>query len=215
MTLVLNLVSTVSSAKFICCCWRNPWCDCHVTHTPKCYESAKYGQIINCGLTLLIVCFPCAAYELRHSSDLALLTKWPVFLQNAFGNRAYANQTNLNGKWIKKLGGQAKIWGAWPPLRIASGCRTRCNVHTTWEIQVYRSQLWSQTSRWQVLPRRTEDSVAVTWVHARGLKHAVRRPHVTSDALWEFSNKYHLRFQFIRRFKSAWRASKQVAFERM
>ena len=25
------------------------------THTPKCIESAKIGQIINCGLTILIV----------------------------------------------------------------------------------------------------------------------------------------------------------------
>jgi len=33
MTLVVNLVRTVSSVKFICCCWRNPWCDCYVTHT--------------------------------------------------------------------------------------------------------------------------------------------------------------------------------------
>jgi len=41
MTLVVNLVRTVSSAKFICCCCRNPWCDCHVMHTPKCNESAK------------------------------------------------------------------------------------------------------------------------------------------------------------------------------
>jgi len=50
-------------------------------------------------------------------------------LQNAFGNTAYVNQTNLNGKLRKKLGGtnggQAKIWGgAWPtqapPLRIAT-----------------------------------------------------------------------------------------------
>jgi len=40
MTLVANLIRTVASAKFICC-WRNPWCDCHVTHTPKCSESAK------------------------------------------------------------------------------------------------------------------------------------------------------------------------------
>jgi len=24
----VNLVRTVASAKFICCCWRNPWCDC-------------------------------------------------------------------------------------------------------------------------------------------------------------------------------------------
>jgi len=41
MTLVVSLVRTVSSAKFICCCWRNRWCDCHVTHTPKCNESVK------------------------------------------------------------------------------------------------------------------------------------------------------------------------------
>jgi len=41
MTLVVNLVRTVSSAKFICCCCRNPWCDCtshthrNVTNQPK------------------------------------------------------------------------------------------------------------------------------------------------------------------------------------
>jgi len=55
MTLVVNLVRTVSSAKFICCCCRNPCCDCHVTQTPKCNESTKIGQIIKCGLTILIV----------------------------------------------------------------------------------------------------------------------------------------------------------------
>ena len=42
-------------------------------------------------------------------------------LQNAFGNTAYVNQTNLDGKLRKKLGGgQAKIWEAMahpiPPL---------------------------------------------------------------------------------------------------
>jgi len=41
MTLVVNLVRTVLSVKFICCCWRNPWCDFRVTHTPKCSEPAK------------------------------------------------------------------------------------------------------------------------------------------------------------------------------
>jgi len=50
--------------------------------------------------------FPCAAYELWHSSDLALLTKWPVFLQNAFGNPAYVNQTKFKRE-LKK-----KTWGA-------------------------------------------------------------------------------------------------------
>jgi len=71
-----------------------PWCDFYIIHTLKCNESAKIGQIINRGLTILIVSFPCAAYELRHSSDLALLRKWPIFLQNAFGNPTYVNQTN-------------------------------------------------------------------------------------------------------------------------
>jgi len=33
MTLVVNLVRTDLSAKFICCCWCKPWCDCYVTHT--------------------------------------------------------------------------------------------------------------------------------------------------------------------------------------
>jgi len=34
---------------------------------------SKYRQI-SCGLTKLIVCFLCAAYEIRQGSDLALLT---------------------------------------------------------------------------------------------------------------------------------------------
>jgi len=37
----VNLVRTDPLAKFICCCWRNLWCDCNVIHTPKCNESAK------------------------------------------------------------------------------------------------------------------------------------------------------------------------------
>jgi len=37
----MNLVRTVPSAKFICCFWCNPWCDCHVTYTPKCNDPAK------------------------------------------------------------------------------------------------------------------------------------------------------------------------------
>jgi len=57
------------------------------------------------------------------------MTKWPVFLQNAFGNRAYVNQMNLNGRLRKKLGGQAKFWGRHgpprSPLRIATACPKR------------------------------------------------------------------------------------------
>jgi len=46
LTLVVNLVRIVLSAKFICCCWRNPWCDYHVTHTPKWDEPAKIRAIV-------------------------------------------------------------------------------------------------------------------------------------------------------------------------
>jgi len=53
----------------------------------------KYGQNIKCSVTTLIV-FLFSLCELRHSLDLALLTKWPVFLQNAFGNPTYVNQAN-------------------------------------------------------------------------------------------------------------------------
>jgi len=33
MTIVVNLFRAAASAKFICCCYCNPWCDCHVTST--------------------------------------------------------------------------------------------------------------------------------------------------------------------------------------
>jgi len=78
LTLVVKLVRRVLSAKFtihICCCWGNPWCDCHVTHIPKCNEPAKTQGNYNCGLkNWLSFCFPCATYEIRRSLDLALLT---------------------------------------------------------------------------------------------------------------------------------------------
>jgi len=35
MTLVTNIVRTVPSVKFVCCCWRNPWCDFNATHTHR------------------------------------------------------------------------------------------------------------------------------------------------------------------------------------
>jgi len=41
MTLVANIVRTVPSMRFICCCWRNPWCDFHATHTPQCNDPPK------------------------------------------------------------------------------------------------------------------------------------------------------------------------------
>jgi len=86
MTLAVNLVRKDRSAKFMCCYWRNPWSDCHVTHTPKCNEPAKIRKNY-CRLTILIVSlFPCADYELRHSLDVTLLAKWPVILQKASDN---------------------------------------------------------------------------------------------------------------------------------
>jgi len=46
LTLVVNLIRTVVSAKFICSCLCNPWCDYHVTHTPKCISSFwSYGKL--------------------------------------------------------------------------------------------------------------------------------------------------------------------------
>jgi len=47
MNPLMNLVRTFTSGKYSCYCWRNPWCDCHVTHTHRNVMSQpKYGQII-------------------------------------------------------------------------------------------------------------------------------------------------------------------------
>jgi len=72
-------------------------------------------------------------------------------LQNAFGNTAYVNQTNLNGK-LKKLGvGASKNLGGHgppnPPFRIAtaplqescallflSGCTSARVVRINWQL---------------------------------------------------------------------------------
>jgi len=101
MTPAVNLVRTVPSAKFICCCWRNPWCDFRVTHTPKCNEPVKilYKQIINFGLTIRIVCLLHLCW-LRNTAQLSSGTvdksKWPVFLQNASGNPSGDTTQNIN-----------------------------------------------------------------------------------------------------------------------
>jgi len=82
---------------------------------------------------------------LRHSLDLALLTKWPVFVQNAFGNPAYVIQTNLNGKLRKKLGGPSKnLGGAWPtqaPLRISTELVTPNSIHKEWDVVERRNNV--------------------------------------------------------------------------
>jgi len=55
---------------------------------------------------------------------VALLTKWPVFLQNAFGNPAYVNQNilKLGEKLGDQTGAKQKSAGLWPTqaLRIAA-----------------------------------------------------------------------------------------------
>jgi len=51
-------------------------------------SQSKYGQIINSGVTLLIVSL-FSLCRLRITTQLRygiLLTKWPVFLQNTSGN---------------------------------------------------------------------------------------------------------------------------------
>ena len=53
MTLVVNLVRTVSSAKFICYCCCNGAIVTSRTHQ-NVTNQQKYGQIINCGLTIVI-----------------------------------------------------------------------------------------------------------------------------------------------------------------
>jgi len=58
MTMVVNLVRKVPSAKFISCCWCNPRCDCHITHTPKCNDPPKIWAHY---LKNTLLCFPCAA----------------------------------------------------------------------------------------------------------------------------------------------------------
>jgi len=94
MTVVVNLVRTVSSAKFICCCWRNRWCDCHVTHTPKCKESAKIGQIINCGSTRLIVyVFP----VLLTNYDTARI--WRCWKTGGYIYKTYLATLYMSTKW--------------------------------------------------------------------------------------------------------------------
>jgi len=67
MTLVVNLVRTVPSGKFSCCCWHNPCCDYHVTHIPKCNGPAKIRANYELWLNNThCLCFPCEAYKLWH-----------------------------------------------------------------------------------------------------------------------------------------------------
>jgi len=121
MTLVVNLVRTVFSAKAICCCWRNPWCDCHVKHTHRnVTNQPKYEQIVNCGVTILIVSL-FSLSRLRITTQLrsgAVDKMAGIFTKRIW--QPYICQPNeLNGKLRKKMGGQtegqAKICGGHGP----------------------------------------------------------------------------------------------------
>ena len=61
--------------------------------------------------------FPCAAYELRHSSDLALLTKWPVFSQKRIWQPCICQPNELKRESKKKTGWPSKILGGHVPPR--------------------------------------------------------------------------------------------------
>jgi len=51
---------------------------------------------------------------------MALLTKWPVFLQNAFGNPAYVNRMilKLRKNWEAKQKSGSAMTHPGPPLKL-------------------------------------------------------------------------------------------------
>ena len=117
MTLVVNLVKTVSSAKFICCCWRNACCDCHATHTPKCNESAK----IRPNYSLWLNNTDClSVYPVRITTQLrsgAVDKMAGIFTKRIW--QPYICQPNEHGKLGKKTGGpnggsSKNLGGPWP-----------------------------------------------------------------------------------------------------
>jgi len=125
MTLVVNLVRIVSSAKFICCCWRKSWSDYHVTHKPKCNESAKIGQIINCGLTILIasllsLCCLRITKQLRSGA----VDKMAGIFTERIWQPCICQPNELKREIKKKTRGPSKKLGGHgpsrPPLRIAT-----------------------------------------------------------------------------------------------
>ena len=130
MTLVVNLVRTVFSAKFICCCWRNPCCDFLVTHTSKCNEPARI-QANYCGSTIVIV-FLFSQCCLRITTQLSsgAVDKMAGIFTKRIWQPCICQPNDLKIK--KKTGGpkggakggaKQKSGGPWPtqaPLRIAT-----------------------------------------------------------------------------------------------
>jgi len=136
MTLVVNLVRTVSLAKFICCCWRIPWRDCYVTHThtPKCNESAKIRANYSLWLnnTDCLSVFLC---RLRISTRLrsgAVDKMAGIFTKRIWQPYIICQPNELKREVKKKTGGPngepSKNLGCHgpprPPLRIAPRCTT-------------------------------------------------------------------------------------------
>jgi len=90
-------------------------CEFYVTHTPKCNESAKLGQIINCGLTILIVSvFP----VLLTNYDTAQICRcyqngryfYKTHLATVHMSTIRTYTGNLEKIWGGQTGRQAKIW---------------------------------------------------------------------------------------------------------
>jgi len=88
----MNLVRKVLSVKFICRCWVDVILAIVMSHTHRNVMinfKPKYGQIIYCGLAILMV-FLFFLCSLQNTTQLRSCTvddsKWPIFLQNASGN---------------------------------------------------------------------------------------------------------------------------------
>jgi len=120
------------------CCCRNPWCDCHVTHTPKCNQSAKIRQIINCGLTILIVS---VCPVLLPNYDTAQI--WRCWQNGRYFTKriwqpCICQPNELKREIRKKTGGPGKnLGGPWPtrPPRIESPLCAKYNPTYMWREQ--------------------------------------------------------------------------------
>ena len=76
------------------------------THTEMAMSQPKYGQIINCGLTILIVSL-FSLCRLRNATQLRSgavdKSKWPIFLRNASENPACLQCKYTSTSWYETL----------------------------------------------------------------------------------------------------------------
>ena len=120
----MNLVRTDPSAKFICCCWRNLWCDCNVTHTHRNATSQpKYWQIIKCRLTIRIVSL-FSMCRLRITTQLRsdAVDKMAGIFTKRIWQPGICEPSDLKTK-KKSAGPNKNLGGPWPTqaaLRIAT-----------------------------------------------------------------------------------------------